>query len=417
MYRSILALMAGRAGSMLASFLSVPILLHLMGTAQYGAWVTLTSVLNWFLIFDFGITNALKNRVAEASVRQNEDKTLAAMIAGSIQIYCVVAVVILTAVGLATLWIEPFKSYPRESLTLFALALSVFPVSMSPAVLQANGRFMASSLLLLPLPLCWLLACSALLLLSGTLTMTRAALIYGGLYAIQAVLIAYVALSSSIDWRALFDWRNVRQAAAVVKIGLRFFALQLSTLVLFSLGNFYCYQKLPSEQVAQFDTINKIFMLFSTALTITTTVLWTEASKAKALGDSGRLLSLQHRFLLFTAVMTIGAAIAVLNLEWAVRLLSHGQLDVSGLTLWPFALLASIQSLAFSGAVFLNVFERINGQLALGVLAVPSFLLLSEYFFAHGWSVSAVPLATSLALVPTTVYCAISSRRTITTLR
>ncbi len=57
-----------KALNVLISFLSVPLTVHYLGAERYGVWLTISSLLTWMSMTDFGLAgNALINVLAEAS--------------------------------------------------------------------------------------------------------------------------------------------------------------------------------------------------------------------------------------------------------------------------------------------------------------------------------------------------------------
>jgi O-antigen/teichoic acid export membrane protein len=57
-----------KALNILISFLSVPLTVHYLGAERYGVWLTISSVITWMSMTDFGLAgNALINVLAEAS--------------------------------------------------------------------------------------------------------------------------------------------------------------------------------------------------------------------------------------------------------------------------------------------------------------------------------------------------------------
>lgn len=48
------------------SFLLIPLTLDYLNPYEYGIWLTLNSVLSWVYLFDIGLGNGLRNRLAEA---------------------------------------------------------------------------------------------------------------------------------------------------------------------------------------------------------------------------------------------------------------------------------------------------------------------------------------------------------------
>jgi O-antigen/teichoic acid export membrane protein len=65
-----------KALNILISFLSVPLTVHYLGAERYGVWLTISSLITWMSMTDFGLAGvALVNVVAEASGR--EDRVVA----------------------------------------------------------------------------------------------------------------------------------------------------------------------------------------------------------------------------------------------------------------------------------------------------------------------------------------------------
>ena len=56
------------------SFLSVPLTVHYLGAERYGVWLTISSLLTWMSMTDFGLAgNALINVLAEASGKEDRE--------------------------------------------------------------------------------------------------------------------------------------------------------------------------------------------------------------------------------------------------------------------------------------------------------------------------------------------------------
>src|ERR1700753_2279254 len=65
-----------KALTIVISFVSVPLTVHYLGAERYGVWLTISSLLTWMALTDFGIAgNALVNVIAEADGK--EDRGLA----------------------------------------------------------------------------------------------------------------------------------------------------------------------------------------------------------------------------------------------------------------------------------------------------------------------------------------------------
>jgi O-antigen/teichoic acid export membrane protein len=65
---------AAKALNILISFLSVPLTVHYLGAERYGVWLTISSLITWMSMTDFGLAgNALVNVLAESSGRDDRE--------------------------------------------------------------------------------------------------------------------------------------------------------------------------------------------------------------------------------------------------------------------------------------------------------------------------------------------------------
>ena len=63
-----------RGGSILLSFILVPLTINYINADAYGVWITLTSIVGWVAMFDIGIANGLKNKLSESLAEQDYEK-------------------------------------------------------------------------------------------------------------------------------------------------------------------------------------------------------------------------------------------------------------------------------------------------------------------------------------------------------
>jgi O-antigen/teichoic acid export membrane protein len=130
------------------SFLSVPLTVHYLGAERYGVWLTISSLLTWMSMTDFGLAgNALINVLAEASGK--DDREGAQHYAAS-AFWALTGVGVLTSIAaIATFrfipWREVFQVSASTSthelqlacaLTIAFLVLN-FPLSMQQSVYSA----------------------------------------------------------------------------------------------------------------------------------------------------------------------------------------------------------------------------------------------------------------------------------------
>jgi len=57
--------------SMVISFFLVSIVISYLGKYKYGVWISISALANWFVFFDFGLGNGLKNKLSESIAKNN----------------------------------------------------------------------------------------------------------------------------------------------------------------------------------------------------------------------------------------------------------------------------------------------------------------------------------------------------------
>ena len=55
--------------SIAISFVTLPLTLNYVDASTYGVWLTMSSIVGWFVFFDIGLTQGLRNRFAEAKAK------------------------------------------------------------------------------------------------------------------------------------------------------------------------------------------------------------------------------------------------------------------------------------------------------------------------------------------------------------
>jgi O-antigen/teichoic acid export membrane protein len=117
-----------KALNVLISFLSVPLTVHYLGAERYGVWLTISSLLTWISMTDFGLAgNALVNVLAEASGKEDREGA---------QHYSASAFWALTGVGVATgiLALATFHLIPWRRVFQVSAATSTHELQLTCAL-------------------------------------------------------------------------------------------------------------------------------------------------------------------------------------------------------------------------------------------------------------------------------------------
>ena len=393
-----------KIGGMSLSFIAISLLIQNVGVGTYGVWATLISLLAWLQLSDFGVGYALKNRIASG----DNPKELLNLTIGVFQFYIVISCVIAVLFVFLGDYSDLVRQYKTETMILYLGMILFFPLTVGSAILQGMQKNSISNFMMFVQSLLWL-AC--VYLWSHGATLMALSILY-----ISTVLV--IAFFQYI-WGLHLLTKHIREAFVEIKnyknfylaiplwgIGVRFVVLQLTSIILFSLGTYLTYSNLSPEAAAKYDVLFKFFQIFLTGFGIILSVYWPSISQA--IGQSNHA-TLKRKFielhLISFSVSVAALLFATIIAQPLIDIYSHHKIHISMHEALVFCGFISIQMFAYSGAVFLNAAEQLKGQMFWAVFAAIFLVPLALYFYSMGIGFSSVPLATALLIVPSLFYC------------
>lgn len=402
MYANLAFSILCRGVQIVLSILTIHQLVQVLGVESYGLWVTLTSVMAWMALFDFGIGYGLKNRLSEAYASENKE-SVGALLSSVYFIYVVISALILIIFSTVAYFISPFSENIPASLVLVFCASISFLFSIGAIILQAVGAFKRFYFFSLFVPVCWFVFVVSNK--GASMNVGDVAWVFGGLTVVQSVLIFMSGRSFFSAERFIFAYLKRLDVRNILLAGGGFFVLQISSLFLFMSGNFLIYQLAGPSDVAKYDVINKVYQLFGIGYSILITLAWTGISKAKAVGDVKTKVLVFKGLAICSVLVLISAALLATQIGLVTELISGGKIVVSSDVAFAFSIFVFVQSVAYSGAVFLNAYEQLVSQVILALIAVPVFIGLAYYLLSDNYGIASIPIACSVALLPSALYC------------
>jgi O-antigen/teichoic acid export membrane protein len=286
-----------KGGSVLVGFMLVPITLEYLDQTRYGIWVTITSFLTWFTFFEIGLGAGLKNKLAEAVAKNNFElgrTYVSTTYAILTLVISLVSVVFFVAANFID-WTKVFNTrdaslgpeLSKLAYIVFGFFFLRFVIKLIGDVLLAHQRSGLSNLFgplgnFISLPIIWVLT-----------KFTEGSLIYIGLtFSLVPVLVLLVA---SI-WLYSGEYRHIAPSMRYVKfeyakqllnIGVKFFIIQASALVIFQSANFIIIQFFGPEEVTSFDVAFKYFSIINMVFTIIVLPYWPAFTEAWTKEDLG----------------------------------------------------------------------------------------------------------------------------------
>lgn len=281
--------------SLLISLAYVPMMLKSVDRVEYGILLTLTSVVHWVSMMDIGLGNGLRNKLPRylAEGKYDKAKVLTSTCYAAMTCIILVFLVVFFLVSPHLSWQGILNAPSSDESDLLSLATIVFVTfavqfvtNLLTFVLYAYQKPAVTSILCL---------------ISQALTFIAVAvLVYGfnvsSILIIGAVTCATTPTVNIIASIILFSGklRDVRPSLNkisascvndVVGLGLKFFWLQIVSVVLFQANNIIIAQVVGPESVVEYNVAHKYVGLITVLYTIIITPVWSATTDAYVRGD------------------------------------------------------------------------------------------------------------------------------------
>ncbi len=397
---------AAKLLSIVCAVFSVPLLLALLGTEQYGMWATLTSLVAFISLLDLGVGNSMRNSVASMSTFNAESVRLEFI--GFFRLLCLVGLVTTLGFCVALLWLDVAAGHVLAAWVLYVPLLVLLPLMLGSSVLQGARATGLQSVLHAVGGFGYFTYVGFLAWLGRTPTINELAVAWTSFYLIALVAVFLLGLRTlQLPARRLLSGSFASLPSGRLRVGLEFLVLQLSSLVLYSLGNLLVFQHLGSSEVARFDVLNKIFQVGLSIYTIVIGVMWSEIAKSRAACDADGLARTLRRLAGIAVLFSVACLLGAMVVPALIDLWTHHRIVVETHEALAIAGLVSVQSMAYVGAVFMNAFERIRLQIFLAVVATLLMVPLTSLLMAQGLGIASVPIAATLLTFVPMIVCSI----------
>jgi len=384
--RNILASFVIRILSILISLVLVPMTISYINSVQYGIWLTLSSIIGWLGYFDVGFGNGLRNRFAE-SVALGDSEKAKVYVSTT---YAVMGIIVMILIA-AILIVNPHLDWSRilnapdsmnDDLSLLGLITIVLFclqlwMRLVGTVLTANQEpAKAASLTLVAN----VLSLAAIFVLTKT---TSGNIIYLGLA--LSVPSALVLLFSNV-WFYRHKYRpylpslfyvDLKYVRSLMGLGIKFFVLQIATLVLYQTSNLIIAHLFGNENVTVYNVAFKYFNVVPMIMLIIMMPLWSAITDAWTKKEMNwirnTMKKLNYVWLLLSLLVTI-----MLLLSKPVYLFWVGdKVQVPFIISAVLAISIVVNIGAYIYSIFLNGVGIIKIQLLLSVVEMIVFIPLA----------------------------------------
>ena len=275
--------------SIIVGFLLVRVTLEYLNETEYGIWITLTSLITWFTFFEVGLGNGLKNKLAEALA--TEDYELARTYVSTT--YAILSIVIgLVAFAFLignffidwTIVLNTEKEMGKElrnlAFIVFGFFFFRFILKLIGIILRADQRpAIANSfgpignlIKLIVIYVLTLYTEGSLIYLGWVLSIVPTlVLIVATIYFYQT---GYRKIAPSISYVNFF------YAKDLLNLGIKFFLIQISALIMFQSSNIIIAQFYGPAEVTPYNLAYKLFNVLNMVFAIVVTPFWSAFTEA-----------------------------------------------------------------------------------------------------------------------------------------
>lgn len=403
MYKNTAAMIGIRGISMILTLISAPIMLHHVDRADYGVLLTLTSIVGWVGYMDIGLGNGLRNKLPEFIVNNdfNSAKKIVSSCYATLAIYVALIITVFLIISPFVDWLEVLNSPTSDAREIRELTNVVFIAFC----IQFLLGLLNSILFAYQMP-----AFQSLFTLAGQALALIALIMQVFVFNITSVL-QIGAVNSIIPPLVLFcgsiglfrtklrkiapslRYVDLKSVGGILGLGMKFFVLQMITIVLFQANSIIIARVVNPEAVVEYNLAFKYVSLLTMIFTIVITPVWSATTDAYIRNDFTwikKTISFSQKVCIISIIIGI-LMLFVSKFIYGIWL-GKDAIDISYSTTGLILLYISFEMLYKVYGTIINGTGKVFAQMILtGIIAIiyiPLALLLGS-----SWGLSGVLIA------------------------
>jgi len=328
--------------SMVASFLMLPITLSYVDASEYGVWLTLSSIVGWFVFFDIGLTQGLRNKFAEAKVKGENDlaKIFVSTTYAILFLVFTVTWIVFLLTNAFLDWskiLNVSQSMRPEVTTLAVIVFTYFCISfvlrIITTVLLADQKPAGSSFIDLAGQI---LSLAIILVLVKT---TEGSIVKLGLALCLSPLVILIGANLFLfngmykRFKPSISHVKLSYAKDLFSLGVVFFVIQVANIIQFQTANIIIARNFGTADVTSYNVVHKYFGMLNMIFTIFLTPFWSASTEAFQKQDFQWIRNGIKRYNQLNLALVVVGAVMLVSSNFVYRIwLGEGTVDI------PFAL-------------------------------------------------------------------------------
>ena len=384
--KNIFASFVIKGWSAIIVLLLVPATLHCLGEYKNGIWLTISSLLLWIDNMDIGLGNGLRNKIAEY-MAQGESERIRSLVSSTFAMLSCIIIPVMFVLLLLIMVGDPyhvFNATPDKAPHLDKVLMVTVILVCTSFIFKLIGNFYmglqlpAVSNLLIALGQTIALIGTYIVLWSGSHSLMLIALVSTAAPLLVYLLAyPYTFFYRYPQLRPSFRLIDFKEAKAVINMGVQFFIMQISGVILFMTSNILISNFFSPAMVTPYQITYRYFSVMLVAFTVICMPFWNATTDAYQRNDINWIRQATKKL----RVMTVGILLCMImmvvlsNVVYAYWIGKDVKIDIRMTIVMAVYIFILIYSMRYS--YFINGIGKLRLQLIFTAAAAIVFIPLA----------------------------------------
>ncbi len=390
--KNIFGSFAVKGVSILANLALIPLTIDYLSDVKYGIWLTISSILAWINFFDIGLGHGLRNKLTEAITKDeiHKAKSYVSTAYISITIMCAVLFGIFMIINHFMDWNKLLNIPSTVGDNMNEIAIIVFSMFAIQFIFQLINSILLSTQQSYKVGLFSMI--SNVFALLGVLILKHfikeslyyIAFVFSGIpVLVYAILNIFYFKNSFKSFSPSIKFFRRDALKDVLHVGIKFFVIQISVLVLMGTSNILICHYMNPAFVPPYSVAFRYFSIITMLFSIIMVPYWSAYTEAYIKNDFVWIRKTIKQALRLLGLFVIAAFVMLLVSRYAYPILAHeekvtSKIDFSlSLLMMVYVILISFGSVFI---MFLNGIGQIKLQMTINLIGMCLFFPLSYLF-------------------------------------
>lgn len=318
------------------SFILLPLTVNYLNEVEYGVWITLFSVMNWVNWLDMGLGLGLRNKLSEAVSKNNLNEIkryLSTGIFAMIGLGSILLVIFLIGINLLKMQsIFNTKVISEQDLYISTLFTGIFVIlafvlSVINQVYYAYQKVAITGVIQIVHSLI-MLGIVYYLTLQPTHKLFYFVLSFGIAVLLSRLGFIFDFFYKNKDILPRLKYVKLAFFKNICNLGIKYFIIQLTCIVIFSSSNILITQCLGPEYVRSYDVVFKVFSIITMAHGLILTPLWSAYTDAYIKKDFIWLRNIIRKMIYLMFPIILCVLIIIWQIDFIINLWLRTKINI-----------------------------------------------------------------------------------------